>query len=91
MDKNKLFEDAEVGQQVARALDISAVQSYFDRSESNIIDALLNTPAGDKGHADREGLVCQLRAIRQLHNSLKKTVAEGKSAESILSASAPDD
>ena len=91
IDKKKLIEDVEMGQKVARALDIKPVHDYFEKVEHRLVEALMATHPGDKGHADREGLVSQMRAVKQLHNSLKKTVAEGKSAESILSASASDD
>ena len=88
--ENALRESIAMGEEAARALDCPPVQAYFETSESRLLDALLGAPAGDEGHAAREGLTAQLRAIRKLREALETAVESARYAVDQLTTHADE-
>lgn len=82
-----LYSSIKIGKDVAKILDHPAVHAWFDASLESLTDNLTKAPAGEQGHAIREGYTSRLWAVRDLRKSLSDARAHGNRAESQLSAS----
>lgn len=85
-----LHHDYNVGRDAAGILDHPLVDSWGNACLEGLLNSLCAAAPGQDGHAEREGITAQIRALRGLRQSLTDAKARGQRAESQMSASTPD-